>query len=48
MLDLEKAVSLLEVLIKELKILNEHLGDLKEMIAPYLGFRVVKDKEEKE
>ncbi len=40
--DLEKALLTIEALLKELKLLNENLLDLKIMIAPYLGFRVVK------
>ena len=42
--DLEKILPMFEELIKELKILNESLAQLKEMIAPKLGWRVVEDK----
>ena len=45
--DLGKALQMVENLIQELKTLNENLSDLKTMIAPYLGWKViVKDKEE--
>lgn len=44
--ELEKVLSVLEALTKELRMLNENLLDLKTMIAPYLGWRVVNDKEE--
>ena len=46
--DLEKALVMLEALIKELRVLNENLSQFKEMIAPYVGWRVVNDKKEKE
>lgn len=32
---------LLQEFIKELKILNEHIADVKVMIAPILGFKVI-------
>ena len=35
---------LLKRFLRELKDLNENLLDFKKMIAPYLGFRVTKDK----
>lgn len=44
--DLEKILPVIEDLVRELKLLNENLLDLKTMIAPLLGFRVVKEKEE--
>ena len=44
--DLGKALQMVENLIQELKTLNENLFDLKTMIAPYLGWKIVKDKEE--
>ena len=44
--DLEKILPMAEELIKELKLLNENLSDFKEMIAPYLGWKVIKNKEE--
>jgi len=42
----KKTEDLLKDLIKELKKLNESLEDFKIMIAPYLGFKVVKNKRE--
>ena len=44
--ELAKILPMAEELVKELKILNENLFDLKTMIAPYLGWRIVDDKEE--
>lgn len=45
--DLEKILPMLESLVKELKKLNKNLVTLEEMIAPYVGWRVVDNKEEK-
>ena len=42
--DLEKILPIAEELVKELKLLNENLFDLKLMIAPWLGFRVIEKK----
>ena len=42
--DIEKALQLLEVLIKELKALNENLTDIKKMVADLLGWKIVDDK----
>ena len=36
----QETKELLRDFIKELKVLNENLSDLKEMVAPYLGFRI--------
>jgi len=47
MFDLEKILPAIEILTEELKLLNGHLLDLKKMIAPYLGWRVVEEEEEK-
>ena len=45
----EAAFQILEYQIKELieeiKTLNVHLDDIKKMVAPALGFKVIKDKE---
>ena len=41
----QETKELLRDFTKELKVLNENLSDLKEMIAPYLGFRVKEKKE---
>ena len=43
--DIEKALQLLEALIKELKALNENLADIKRMTADLLGWKIVDDKE---
>lgn len=37
--------NLLKDFLKELKTLNEHLADFKEMAAEYLGFKVIDKKE---
>jgi len=42
--ELERVLPVLEALTKELKVLNEHLFDLKKMIAPYLGWKIIDDK----
>lgn len=39
-----EAKELLRKFIEELGVLNEHLSDMKEMIAPVTGFRIVKNK----
>lgn len=41
----EETKNLLKDFLQEIKNLNEHLSDLKKMIAPYLGFRVIEDGE---
>ena len=41
--DLGKVLPMLEGLVKELKILNENLSDLKKMVADYLGWKVLDD-----
>jgi hypothetical protein len=40
-------INIIEQLIKELKILNDNLYDIKKMIAPFLGYRII-DKNKKE
>lgn len=38
----QETKDLLKTFILELKILNEHLSDIKEIVAPILGFKVIK------
>lgn len=38
----KEAKDLIIDFIKELKVLNENLSDIKEMVAPILGFKVIK------
>lgn len=38
----EETKQILEELITQLKILNEHIDDLKTMAAPWLGFKIKK------
>lgn len=38
----KESQKLLEKLIKQINIFNENIGDIKEMIAPLLGFKVKK------
>lgn len=40
----KKTKELLREFVEELKVLNEHLADMKEMIADVTGFNVVKNK----
>jgi len=47
MLDLEKILPMIEALIKELKVLNGHLFDIKKIAAYHLRWRIIDDKEEK-
>lgn len=39
----EETKNLLKDFLQEIKNLNEHLLDFKEMIAPCLGFKVIKN-----
>jgi len=38
--------TLLKEAVKEINILNEHLYDIKKMIAPLLGYKIVENKED--
>ena len=48
MIEEEETQELLKELINQIKILNEHLDDWKEMAAPWLGFKVKKTEEKEE
>lgn len=44
-IDIDKETKeLLEEFVKELGVLNEHLADVKTMIAPLLGFKIIGSK----
>ncbi len=45
--DLQKILPMIEALVEELKVLNENLSDIKKMIAPYLGFKIVKEEKKR-
>ena len=41
----EKELKQVNELAKEIRKLNEHLSDIKKMVAPYLGWRIKNEKE---
>jgi|GEM_PF-4892578 len=44
----QETKDLLKAFIQEIETLNENLSDIKEMVAPFLGFRVIKKEEKNE
>jgi len=39
----KEVIKIIKELVKELKILNEHLRDFKKMVAHFLGWKVMDD-----